>query len=167
MKLNRLLSISSALTFCTAGIVLGIFAGWLPALVLSLLGIGPFVFLGCGLAGMLGGFITYVKLCERYQLWPIEQPTNSWAKSTINHLLNCSESKSLYSQLKMAAQKIETEILNTYSEGWRNFHIELGGTPSKTILTQFTDLVPTDKSCDISHGATSNLSKLFSRKNNA
>ncbi len=140
MQLKRFLSISAALTFSAVGLVAGVFLGWLPALILSLLGIGPFVFVASGAAGLIGGFAAYVKLCEHYQFWPLEKPAVSWMGAA-GAFISKPEEKTLYKDLKIAVQSIEAELRQTYSAGWENFNIELGDSSPKVIVPQLAALV--------------------------
>jgi len=144
MQIKRFLSISAAVVFSGIGLVSGVFLGWLPALILSLVGIGPFVFVVSGIAGLVGGFAAYVKLCKHYQFWPLEKPSKSWL-SSVEDFISKSEDETLYNDLKVATRNIEAELRQNYTAGWRNFNIELDLSSDKsaqeTVIPQLSALL--------------------------
>lgn len=119
-----MLSTSIGIGMCLLGLTGGITIAWLPSLVLSIFGVGtPFLILA-GMLGASAGCICYVKVCKEFNYWPMYIPPPNIAQQAYSWIRPKSEN-SLYQDVKKMGKEIEQEWSDAYSQGWKNFSIEL------------------------------------------
>ena len=145
MKVNRLISIAAGATLSSIGLLAGIAVGWLPAFILSMIGMGSLFHFLVAILGLSTGFLIYVKASKHFNCWPMYSPP----PSSIQHVLNLVRStpqENLYEDAKIAIQKIEAELATQYQQGWKNFKVEFTNETQtlaeSTALTLLHDLVP-------------------------
>lgn len=171
MKVNRLISIAMGATLSSMALAAGIAIGWLPGLILSIIGLGPLFLFLMGLLGLSAGFLAYIKTCKHFNCWPMYNPPPSRIQQALNLIKNAPE-ESLYEDAKSAIQKIEAELALQYQNGWKNFKIEftnettdLSDSATATLLTPLHELLPqaTDKSAITANVLTKVSSWVYSK----
>lgn len=148
MKVNRLISIATGATLSGIGLGAGIAVGWLPGLILSIIGMGPLFLFLMSIIGLGAGFLAYVKACKHFNCWPMYRPSPSRIQQALSLISNSPE-ESLYEDAKSAIQKIEAELASQYQHGWKNFKVEftnetadLSRSTAPALLTPLHDLLP-------------------------
>ncbi|MCS5708969.1 hypothetical protein CC99x_008650 [Candidatus Berkiella cookevillensis] len=148
MKVNRLISIAAGATLSSIGLLTGLAVGWLPAFILSMIGMGSLFHFLMAILGLSAGFLIYVKASKYFNCWPMYSPPPSSIQQMLN-LVRSVPQESLYEDAKTAIRKIEAELALQYQHGWKNFKVEftnetsdLSHSATNTLLRPLHDLLP-------------------------